>query len=225
MRRVLLALLGVAGVACNTHALTVELGPGNSGIGSLTYTVNWSTKYITLNEVWTGTGMGVLKFTFESGDSTSRADWHIVKNIQNNSGSPWTRLANELLDLTVDSNDPTQPSWVPSGWSTSSDTDGLSFGQGLGYPRTSTTFGSLIVDELTHNRDFLDFYNGTLVSGGTDIINFGLTTPNNASTDAPWLLVQRPNAVSAPVPDAGATFGLLALAFLGLASLRRARNQ
>ena len=59
----------------------------------------------------------------------------VVKQITNNSGITWVRLANELLDPAGDQedidNDPQPyPAFVPAGFSTSNDLDGLSFDQG-----------------------------------------------------------------------------------------------
>lgn len=221
-KTILLTTCAVIGVVGYAQAISVALDASNQGIGSISVSINDNLKIITITENWTGTGPGVLRFT--DLDPNNQL-WTIQKIINNNSGSAWSRLANELLDWGVDSNDPSQPAFVPSGFSTSANGDGLSFAQGYtGYPRTSTAFASVLADEITNNRDFLDFYNGTLANGATDnFMTFGLQTPFS-NGDEPILLMQRPNAYSSQVPEAGATLTLLALALSGLGGLRRARH-
>ena len=140
-------------------AIVVTQGPGTA-LGAFSFTVVGTT--ITLNETWTNTNNVFLQFTgLESG-----VDYTIVKRVINNSGATWISVANELLDPGVDPEDPRpQPGFIPVGWSTSSDQDGLSFAQGSGLPRTSSAFSGVIVDETTDNRDFIDFVSGSVASG------------------------------------------------------------
>ncbi len=221
IKKLIITSIAVLGVVGPAQAITVELDPSNQGIGSMNYLITGT--IITITENWTGTGPGVLRFT-DLPNSPSPQLWTVRKIINNNSGSDWNRLANELLDSGVDYNDPNpQPSFVPAGFSTSANGDGLSFAQGYNYARTSTVFGSVLADEMSDNRDYLDFYNGTLLNGASDnYMTFGLQAPFSDS-DEPILLMQRPNAFSQQVPDAGATLGLMAVALLGLAGLRRVR--
>jgi hypothetical protein len=78
----------------------------------------------------------------------------------------------------------------------------------------------VLADELTDRRDFLDFFNGLLATGGVDnVMTFGLT---NGSSDSIFLLAQRPNEFSSviPVPAALPLLASGLLAF-GLFSRRR----
>jgi hypothetical protein len=147
-------------------------------------------------------------------------------SLANNSGSNWTRVANELLDPSGDADDKErdpkpQPAFVPGDFSTSSDFDGLSFAQGSGLARTSTTFGSVLADELSDSRDFLDFFNGNLADGATDtLMTFGLRDNND---NQPFLLAIRPNAFSVPAIPEPETYALMAMGLVavGFAARRR----
>jgi hypothetical protein len=207
-------------------AVTVRLGSGNVGIDSINVSVVGST--ITIEENWTSNAPGFLEFS----DLDGGVNYTIQKIITNNTGDTWTSFANELLDPSGDSNDssdPTsQPSFVPVGFSTSNDFDGLSFAQGSGLPRTSSVFPSITVDELTDERDFIDFFGASLPNGGTDnFMTFGLRD-SDPLNNQPFLLSQRPNVFSTPIPstpESSTILGLLALSAFGLSSvLKRKLN-
>lgn len=180
---------------------------GSTNLGAFSFSVVGTN--ITINETWTNTANVFLQFTgLDAG-----VDYTVTKNIRNLSGSTWTSIANELLDPNLDPEDPRpQPGFVPGGYSTSSDQDGLSFAQGSGIPRTSTGFPTAISDELTDARDFIDFVGGAGVASGAPIFNvtFGLrdSQPQN---NQPFLLSQRVNVRSVPaVPEPGTWLMMLA---------------
>lgn len=208
--------VGVAGVLLtgNAHAIpTVVLDASNVGIGSISVGVVGTT--ITIEEFWTSASPGFLRI---SGLQVG-VPYTVQKIIHNNSGVPWTRLANELLDPAGQANDSLDPqpypAFVPAGFTTSNDSDGLSFDQFGAQPRTSTVFANTLVDEDTDVRDFIDFFNGPLANGATDnLMTYGLIDRNG---NQPFLLSQRPNAFSR-VPEAGVVL-IMGTGFAGIAAL------
>jgi hypothetical protein len=214
------ALLATASLA---GAQTVVLHSSNVGIQSSNFSFGFDaqTRTITVNETWNASGPGVLEFRgLDSGSYT------LIKNITNATTNVWTRFANELLDPSGQANDAQdpnpQPGFVPAGFSTSNDNDGLSFNQGGSIPRTSTIFSTVVADELSDARDFLDFENGLWGIGVNGDIRFGLTD-NTGGGNQPFLLFQRPNERSIGVIPVPAALPLLAsgLAIFGFIARRR----
>jgi len=200
----LLILTAVFVLAFGTaNAVTIGLHSSNAGIGTMSYSVSGTNIYIW--EDWDAAGRGFLQM-----DEVTPGEFYTVhKYITNNTGIDWDHFSNELLDPGPDADDATpQPTWIPAGYSSSNDSDGLHFAQSSGIPRTSEHFSSLIADELA-DRDYLDFFGG-LVSGagGTDTVSFGLYDRGNQ----PFLLAQRPNEFTneevIPEPTTMLLFGL-----------------
>jgi hypothetical protein len=117
---------------------TVAIHPSNVGIGSINVAVLGT--IITIEEFWTSASPGFLLIDGLDQDVA----YTVRKIIHNNSGIAWTRLANELLDPAGQTNDDLDPkpypAFVPAGFTTSNDQDGLSFDQFGSQPRTSTVF-------------------------------------------------------------------------------------
>ncbi|MEM7253221.1 MAG: hypothetical protein AAF493_17530 [Pseudomonadota bacterium] len=214
-----IALLGPLVAMSTARAMPiVSLHSTNVGIGDMSFSVSGTT--ITIDEVWTSTDPGFLQISgLENG-----VDYTIVKNITNNSGDAWESLSNEVLDPIAtaigDTSDDLDvlpyPAFVPDGFTTSNDNDGLSFAQGSGIPRTSLVFPVIDVDELTDVRDFLDFSGGSLADSAVDTIMFGLSDNTASNNNQPFLLSQRPSELtmnSVPSP------GSLAIMLLGLGVL------
>jgi hypothetical protein len=200
----------------SAKALTISLyDPMSSGIGSFSWSQSGST--IHLYETWTSANRGFLLFN----DVDNFTAYTVVKHITNSTGVDWNVFSNELLDPAGQANDDLDPqpypSWVPTRFTTSNDQDGLSFAQGYGIPKTSISFSTVFVDELTDARDFIEFSNG-LVSGmgGYEEQSFGLT---DTGDNEPFLLAQRPNEYSV-VPEPG-TLMLLGSGLVSLGFLRR----
>lgn len=108
---------------------------------------------------------GNYVFTFKALDPLSR---------------PWTAITAEILDPLSDGFDQAdpqpQPGYVLPGFSTSNNTDGLSFAWNSGLQRSAifTTGGhaALFVDEDSNARDLLQFSNFT--GGDAAMVTFGL---------------------------------------------------
>jgi hypothetical protein len=192
----------------------VSLHSSNVGIGAID--VNISGYEIEIWEDWTTMGPGMLEIS----GLELFSDYNVTKYITNNTGVDWDHFANELLDPSGNENDqldmPTAP-WVPVRFSHSNEYDGLSFAQGSGIPRTSTSFASRVDDELG-GRDYIDFYDGLISgAGGQDIMTFGLR--NHTFENEPFILAQRPNEYTGeePVIPEPTTLILLGLGLAGVA--------
>jgi len=217
MSKLAFALAGLL-AATSAHAVpTVALHSSNVGISSISVSVVGT--LITIDETWTSTGIGSLVI---SGLDAS-VNYQVVKNITNLTGVDWTALANELLDPAGNANDASdQPNeaFVPAGFSHSNDRDGLSFAQGsIGEIRDSTVFATVVADELA-TVDFLDYFGGTLISGGTGTVRFSIRDNlGDPGDNQPFLLVQRPNErTDVPTP---AALGLFGLGLMFVATRRR----
>ncbi|MBC7778499.1 MAG: hypothetical protein H7125_00200 [Proteobacteria bacterium] len=193
--------LACAGLLCTSglvSAQSVVLHASNVGIDPASFGFSVLGTTITIRETYTNSGPGSLLIR----DLAPNVNYTVQKIITNNTGFVWTSFANELFDPSGQANDAldpaVQPAFVPAGFSTSNNSDQLSFAQGAGLPRTSTRFPNLIVDEVTDQRDFLDFFGANFTSGTTDnFMTFGLL---DDGSNQPFLLFQRPNEFSRVIP-------------------------
>lgn len=228
MRTTAAALAGVLMMGSAAPALAapiVTLHPASEGIDHVEVTVEDS--LIVIEEFWTGVGLAFIQFE----DLDVDVIYTVELIIHNDSGFDWPALSLELLDPAGNANDAIDPSplpdFVPEGFSTSNDFDGLSFAQAQSFPRSSTVWSVIVADEGTDARDFLQLSEGTLANGGIDeLLTFGLRdlrgigegSPEEGS-NSPFLLahtVEEPVLVAEPA--------IAGLVLLGATALLRRRR-
>jgi hypothetical protein len=110
----------------------------------------------------------------------ARQDYTVTVDLTDQASAPWTELTVEILDPLsdgFDARDPQpQPESVPAGYSTSNNSDGLSFAWNSGLDRSATFAdggsATLFVDEDTDAHDQLQF--SGFSGGDSATATFGL---------------------------------------------------
>ena len=158
----------------------------------------------------------------------ARRDYAVTFKVAGLDGTQITTLTAELLDPLsdgFDAQDPTQPGYVPAGFSTSNNTDGISFAWNSGLER-SATFASggqalLRVDEDTNSHDMLAFHGFAAGTGAN--VTFGVRDNLGSRNFLLRLSLDGQGQVSQnPEP---ASLLLLATGVAGLAKFARRRRE
>jgi hypothetical protein len=137
----------------------------------------------------------------------------------------WTMLTAEVLNSASgphNEGDPTQPGYVPAGWSTSTDYDGFSFAQRADLDRSLVVGGSsfaVAADEGTNLRDLLSFSG---MATGAAALSFGLRDYDGNGSFLVRLAAAGGNAVPTPEP---ASMMLIGAGLIGTAGAIRRRRR
>ena len=156
---------------------------------------------------------------------TARRDYAVTFELEGFPESSFTALTLELLDPLsdgFDAMDGTQPSYVAAGFSTSNNTDGLSFAWNSGLTRSASFAGggsaTLHVDEDTNSHDLLAFHG--FGPGAMATVTFGVR--DNLGSRGFLLRLSTDGQALSSTPEP-ASLILLATGLAGLARFGRRR--
>jgi len=153
------------------------------------------------------------------------ANYMFSFKVADSAGSAWHSLTAEVLDPLSDGFDEMDPSvqpvYIPAGFSTSNNTDGLSFAWNSSLLRSATFArggqAALFVDENSNDRDALQFNNFT--GGDVAAVTFGL---RDNSGGRGFLVRLSVDGAAAPTPNPEpASIFLLGSGLVGLARYGR----
>ena len=219
--------LGCATLLCASSARAEPIALAlNGGTGGFTASVDRfkaASSAIDLGTIALEGGSSVL---IAVDGLSGRTDYAVTFQVEGNAASPFTTLTAELLDPLsdgFDAMDAAQPSYVPGGYSTSNNTDGLSFAWNSGFERSASFAGGgaavLHVDEDTDSHDLLAFHG--FGPGAMADVTFGVRDNLGSRGFVLRLSTDGESLSSTPEP---ASLLLLATGLAGLARFGRRRQ-
>ena len=215
------SLLCPPGARAEPISLALQGGTGGFSADAGAFTASGSS--IDLGTIALDGGSSALIFV---DGLRARQDYSVTFQIQGSAASPFTILTAELLDPLsdgFDAMDGPQPSYVPASYSTSNNTDGLSFAWSSGLERSATFAGggsaTLHVDEDTNSHDLLAFHG--FGPGAMAAVTFGLRDNLGSRGFLLRLSTDGESLSSSPEP---ASLLLLGTGLAGLARFARRRK-
>ena len=218
------ALLGPPGAWAEPIALSLAGGTGIYSADSGTFTAG-SGNVVDLGTIMLDGGSSTL-ISVDGLDA--RQDYSVKFTLDSPEGSTATTLTAELLDPLsdgFDAEDPVQPSFVPEGFSTSNNTDGLSFAWNSGLERSASFasggVASLHVDEDTNAHDMLAFHG--FGPGASADVTFGVRDNLGSRNFLLRLSTDGQSGALASNPEPASVL-LLATGLIGVARIARRRE-